>query len=120
MIEVYRNLRYKNRTWSVKSKRTKRVVARKELVLIKNPTFIVRESGRQRVLKEKRKNVHAFVLGTWVRDKAIIDLLMSKKNIMKLVTYNPYKNAFFNEVQSGLSVMSSGWALLDSEGLWIL
>ena len=120
MIEVYRNLHYPNRTWSVKSKRTKRVVARREFVLVKDVTLIVREAGRQRVLKEKRKNVHAAVVGTWVRHKATINLILKNQHKMKHVTYNPYQFPFFTETATGLRVIVADWALLNSEGLWVL
>lgn len=120
MVEVYRNLHYPNRTWSVKSKRTKRVIARRELVLIKDATLVVRESGRQRVIKEKRKNVHAAVAGTWVRDKEIIAELLKKKKQMKHVTYNPYEHSLFTETKTLLPVVVANWALLDSEGLWVI
>ena len=39
-----------------------RVVAHCENILATNVTFQVSEPGRQRVLKERRKNVHAFVI----------------------------------------------------------
>lgn len=120
MVEVYRNLHYPNRTWSVKSGRTKRVVARREFVLIKDATLVVRESGRQRVIKEKRKNVHAAVVGTWVRDKKIIERILKKKSRMKHVTYNPYEHNLFTETETLSPVAVAGWALLDSEGLWVI
>ena len=120
MVEVYRNLRYPNRTWSVKSARTKRVIARRELVLIKDATLVVRESGRQRVIKERRKNVHAAIVGTWTRDKKIIKRILKKKNQMKHVTYNPYEYNLFTETTTLLPVVVAGWALLDSEGLWVI
>ena len=126
MVEVYRNLHYPNRTWSVKSGRTKRVIARRELVLIKDATLVVRESGRQRVIKEKRKNVHAAVVGTWVRDKeTIAQILISaeilkKQNQMKHVTYDPYKHPLFIETATLLPVVVADWVLLDSEGLWVI
>tara|TARA_R100001086_G_C11756193_1_gene236794 strand:- start:80 stop:493 length:414 start_codon:yes stop_codon:yes gene_type:complete len=41
-----------------------RVVDHRDQVLIHNAEFRVREGGRQRVIKERKKNVHAFVVGT--------------------------------------------------------
>lgn len=54
--------------------------------------LIVNESGRQRVLKEKRKNVHAYIVGT---------LSSTKHSGTKQVTYNPYKWNSFVEAKSG-------------------
>lgn len=46
--------------------------------------FAVQEAGRQRVLQEQQKNVHAFVRGAWYGD------CITMKD-PKVVTYNPYK-----------------------------
>ena len=63
------------------------VVGHTENIALKNVTFKVSEKGRQRVLKERRKNVHAFVTG-------IIDDSPNRYWDVKIV-YNPYKyNSF--------------------------
>jgi hypothetical protein len=50
-------------------------------VYLTNVSFKVYENGRQKVLKEKQKNVHAFVLG---------ELSESVGEYTHNVTYNPY------------------------------
>jgi hypothetical protein len=63
-----------------------RVIAHRDSVTLVNGKFKVSEAGRQRVLKEKRKNVHAGVLG---------DISDKQFNLNTRVTYNPYKfNSF--------------------------
>jgi hypothetical protein len=57
-------------------------------VSMKHSRFLVMEKGRERVLKEKRKNVHAFVEG-FILPSLKID------HEGKQVTYNPYKNNQF-------------------------
>jgi len=55
---------YKNTTlgvWSVK--RAGQPVEHWASLLLKNVTFVVQPRGRERVLKEKRKGVHAFAVG---------------------------------------------------------
>ena len=42
-----------------------RVVAHVNDAIVYNPTFKVSEAGRQRVLRERKKNVHAGVVGQW-------------------------------------------------------
>ena len=87
-VEVYRNLH--NGMWSVRSKKTGRVIAHMNEVFLKDCVFKVREGGRQKVLREKQKNVHAFIEG---------DLMNLSKQEQELiydmvgfgVTYNPYK-----------------------------
>ena len=60
-VEVYFNLHKK--TFSVRSCRTGRVIHHTDKVHIANPEFVVRKAGRERVLREGKKNVHAFVRG---------------------------------------------------------
>lgn len=57
-VQVYRNLQRK--MWSVKQGVVR---FHTELTYLVKCEFIVNERGRQRVLAEKRKNVHGFVKG---------------------------------------------------------
>lgn len=83
-VKVYFNLRKK--LFSIQHKGL--VIAHKDKVMLTNAQFKVNESGRQRVLKEKRKNVHAFVIGEWS------DYLEEVIDAQE-VTYNPYKYSSF-------------------------
>lgn len=58
-VEVYRNLN--NECFSIKQDGI--VVAHADDFVISNVTPKVSEAGRQRVLREKRKNVHAVLVG---------------------------------------------------------
>ena len=60
-VQVYRNLN--NGLISIQDLSTGLVLGHASAVDLQRATFIVREAGRQQVLKEKRKNVHAFVRG---------------------------------------------------------
>ena len=82
-VEVYYNL---HKIFSVRHKG--KVIAWGNRVTIENPEYVVREKGRQKVLKEGRKNVHAFVRGT-LSDIDIFN--QSAYQMPKEVTYNPYK-----------------------------
>jgi hypothetical protein len=63
------------------------VVAHADQVELRDVDFKVSETGRQRVLKERRKNVHAFVVG-------FVDDALTRYWDVKIV-YNPYKyNSF--------------------------
>jgi mannose/cellobiose epimerase-like protein (N-acyl-D-glucosamine 2-epimerase family) len=70
-----------------KKRKSWKVVAHTNCVLLKNVEFRVYESGRQRVIKEKRKNVHAYVYGTWTNKVPGI--------LETIVSYNPYKQGNF-------------------------
>lgn len=93
-VFVYFNLHKK--CFSIKAlegDRKGRVVAHSNTVLLESCKFKVSEAGRQRVLREKRKNVHAGVSGTWInyctnRADNQFDFISI---VGRQVTYNPYK-----------------------------
>tara|TARA_R110000772_G_scaffold44284_1_gene101923 strand:- start:385 stop:801 length:417 start_codon:yes stop_codon:yes gene_type:complete len=58
---VYRNLN--NGLISIQDLSTGLVLGHASAIDLQEASFIVREAGRQQVIKEKRKNVHAFVRG---------------------------------------------------------
>tara|TARA_R110000868_G_scaffold384_1_gene2920 strand:+ start:265 stop:651 length:387 start_codon:yes stop_codon:yes gene_type:complete len=68
-----------------------RVVAHRDDVLLFDATFKVSEAGRQRVLRERKKNVHAGVVGVW--DETGTDLITITRvtTVGTPITYNPYK-----------------------------
>jgi hypothetical protein len=70
-----------------------RVVAHLHDVLLADATFKVSEAGRQRVLRERRKNVHAGVKGDWLEgnDKTHSFVIINGA----AAVYNPYKYASF-------------------------
>jgi hypothetical protein len=87
-VEVYYNLHKK--TFSVRAlegENRGRVIAHTNEVALEDVKFVVRESGRQKVLKEKCKNVHAFVRGNLVNG--------IKFETNGLATYNPYRYSTF-------------------------
>jgi hypothetical protein len=84
-VKVYYNLRKK--CFSVQHKGI--VIAHKDKLVLNNVQFKVSEAGRQRVLKEKRKNVHAYAVGDLCEDF----VQLTDKTID--VTYNPYLYSSF-------------------------
>lgn len=64
-----------------------RVVGHADSVVLKDAEFVVQPGGRQRVLKEKRKNVHAFVRGIL---QAVNSLVRMHPATARPVMYNPY------------------------------
>jgi hypothetical protein len=104
---VYYNLH--RHLFSAKNAKTGLVDREKYSSSIKmsNCTFKVSEAGRQRVLREQRKNVHAGVLGEIEAiDLDACDLDDLLPNLTQL-TYNPYKYHTFVEKSSELPVKSA-------------
>lgn len=83
-VEVYKNL-HKN-LFSIRQKG--KVVAHVDNFILKDVEFIVREKGRQLVLKTRQKNIHAFL-------KGYITFSKSNNKIRNQVRYNPYEMSTF-------------------------
>ena len=83
--------------FSVQDYNTRRVIDRANDVFLINPSFNVRQGGRERVIKEGRKNVHAFVVGyrPSVFTAEEWDVYYIQGKTWRDVTYNPYKNTTF-------------------------
>lgn len=84
--KVYRNLN--NSLFSilaVEGKFKGKVVGHAKCVEMNNVTFIISESSRQRAVKEKTRNVHAFAVGhlTGFESHYSVDTLQQ-------ITYNPF------------------------------
>ena len=94
-VYVYFNLHKK--LWSVKHRKTKRVMYHTEVVLLYDCKFKVSQAGRKRVLKEKRKNVHAGVTGEldWIGHKDASFRTPHGFEAPVSVTYDPYKYESF-------------------------
>lgn len=93
MVKVYFNLHKK--MFSIKDVKTGLVVGHSDQVTLTDAVFKVSQAGRERVLREKKKNVHAFVIGSleslsnFNMDTLINDFDMSP------AYYNPYKTETF-------------------------
>lgn len=64
-------------------------------IVLSDVKFAVQPAGREKVRQEKRKNVHAFVRGTFIVDEsrpgyddALLNIM--SRPVVEEVTYNPY------------------------------
>ncbi len=88
-VKVYRNL--KQSCFSIKDANTNRVIAHADILMLSNVQFTVSEKTRQRVLREKKKYVHAYAVGILT---AIEGAWKEGFKTFK-VTYNPFKGDSF-------------------------
>ena len=102
-IEVYFNLHKK--IWSVRQ--SGKVIGHTNYIQVKDPQYVVSQKGNERVRREKKKNVHAFVRG-YVQNRLPV---FPRKNTF--VTYNPYKNSSFVIRNTNDSICSSQYAALE-------
>ena len=106
-VEVYRNLQKK--CWSVRQ--NGKVICHTDYITLKWCRFVVQPSGRSRVLKEKRKNVHAFVRGFLCSPR---DSDWTPPFSWEYVKYNPYKaGSFYFEHEPDHYIHESKYADLD-------
>lgn len=97
-VRVYRNLN--KRCWSVKCFEPghasyNKVIHHAQSVELEGVTFIVSEAGRQRAIREGRRNVHAYAQGTLVNVNTIG---MKTDEQKRLITYQPFHHPHFREI----------------------
>ena len=132
-VDVYRNLH--NGMYSIKSREAGTrglVIAHADRVWLNDVQFVVSEAGRARVLREKKKYVHAFVRGTlssffgMVRD---VDVDLSKvgewthmePNYVDMLglgynfTYNPYAYSTFIDRDKETELHDAAHAFLSTK-----
>ena len=94
-VEVYRNLH--NGTHSIR--RNGKVVkhlANWQSIFLKDVKFAVQPAGREKVRREGKKNVHAFIRGTYLAPSTFPHTTSEfKAKCTEWVTYNPYQNDHF-------------------------
>jgi hypothetical protein len=81
-VHVYFNLR--TGLWSVRDPKTRKVIDHRHSLTLRGVRFVVSEASRQRVLRERRRAVHAWAVGT-----------ISEGTGTVRVTYNPYRCGTF-------------------------
>lgn len=94
-----------------------RLLASARQVRLSAVEFRVRESGRQRMLKEKRRNVHAFAVGHLLdyvhpSDDRQLDEMRGRG-----VFYNPYLYETFVDDETRAPVAGSELAQFDEDGV---
>jgi hypothetical protein len=100
-VDVYYNLIKKCLSVRHKGK----IIKHTQSVTLKDVTFIVSEKGRQRVIKNKRKNVHAVIRGTLLEGTGLVMQVES-------VTYNPYLYSTFVFKNTKSPIRTSDYAFI--------
>jgi len=114
-IEVYRNL-HKN-CFSVRHKgKVVGYLHDNEQLALTNVKFVVQPAGRAKVLRENKKNVHAFVRGDYVgyENNLTNNLYFGEFKDLDFyaVSYNPYKSDKFVVKETGKPIESNSEALI--------
>ena len=88
------------------------VIAHAEYVTLKNAVPRVSEAGRQRVLRDKQKNVHAGIVGEWVPFE-------TPAVHTTAISYNPYKGPTFTFRSNGEPYSGSEWVFMSERNVTV-
>jgi hypothetical protein len=114
----YRNL-HKN-CFSVRDEATGRVALREDFVCLSNASLVVGQKGRERVLKEKQKNIHAGVRGDLHSVGFEAVCAFHARDGWVEVYYNPYKTSTFVVKETGVPVLTAKMVFLGKRGAFAL
>ena len=112
-VFVYFNLHKK--VWSVKALEGPRkglVIQHAKELSLRDVKFKVSKAGRERVLREKRKNVHAGIEGY------IVDNVSDVITWSKMVSYNPYKADHFYCKETNEPVFNAQRVFMAERTVW--
>jgi len=114
-VRVYMNLnRGPGSIFSIVDHKSGLVAGYAEQVTLTNVAFTVRESGRQRVLTARNKNVHAFLVGNLV---AADETKPPTCDIE--VYYNPYLTSHFTVIRHQTAILRSPIAHVINKRVWV-
>jgi hypothetical protein len=94
-VFVYRNL--DKPCFIVKCAQTNKILAHAKYVELADARLVVSEAGRERVLREKRKNIHAGVVGKLVKYAFVVPQTMK---LATTVSYDPFKRPYFYDCRT--------------------
>ena len=93
-VKVYRNLHGgKDKKYSISQNGL--VVGHTNQLMLGDCKCVVRDSGRKKVLKYKRKNIHAYIIGYVCLRGNMGTTAADKHGLPAKITYNPYKDKKF-------------------------
>ena len=131
---VYRNLH--RDCWSVVDARTGRVALHADWVLLTGVRFLVSLAGRERAVREGRRNVHARVRGqlqasglgnssaggfAQAQETSGEPAPAPEPRTLRRVTYNPFRLPYFHLAGTTTPVKAVASAFFDASGaLWTM
>lgn len=107
-VQVYRCLVRSGNIYSIKQDGY--VVGHTEELTLKNVNFHVNQKGRGRCLKQKTRNVHAWVTGT-INDKSV--------DRKEKLHYNPYKANYFRTENQDSELLFAEYLTINKTGVFI-
>lgn len=115
-IRIYRNLTKKGVWYSIVQKG--KTVAHSTAICVKDAVFHVNEKTRQRVIKNKRKEFHAYIEGFYTTSG--MGTTAAKNDLCVEIKYNPYKYKQFtctNLTRQPFEIKSALFVIANKEGV---
>jgi len=118
-VDIYKNLTKK--CYSIRSREKKsygKVIEHSKDIILKDVQFIVGEKGRERVIQEKRKNVHAYARGTYLSTTALPLQESWLPKAFVSIKYDPYKYSYFYREDTLEPVYKAKMLYCTKSGIW--
>lgn len=112
-VRVFKNL--KHDCYSIMQRGVVKASARQ--VRLSGVEFRVREAGRRRTLREKRKNVHAFAVGRLVDYVHPDDTRTMEPMVGRGAFYDPYRFPSFVDCETQAPITAVSLAHFDEDGV---
>lgn len=113
-VQVYRNLHKPGVTYSIRDAKTRRVLGHASNLLLVDCKFKVNQSGREKVRQTKKKNVHAWIEGSFAPVKNWTDRYYNGGSIVR---YNPYVDNHF--MVGDIAIRESDIVYIKNENVWV-
>jgi len=101
--------------FSIRHASTRKVAGYTDRIVVSDVRFPVSPSGRLRVLKEKKKNVHAFVLGKYLQEMQNLSRLNFRE-----AYYNPYQCSGFVDRETSRLIEFADYAICENKRVYYL
>jgi hypothetical protein len=109
IVRIYYNLHKHCLSIQTRTEQGWRVTQHLYRIQIRNARFLVLKSGRDKVRQEKRKNVHAFVLGSFCSQDSVSGVPVS---------YNPYRWDSFVRLDTESPIEYADTVYLEGKKIW--
>lgn len=83
---------FHKKCFSIRSRSSRKVIGYTDRIVLSNARFLVSQSGRARVLRERMKNIHAYVQGEFMHELQHAEFPIA---YVKEAYYNPYRVSTF-------------------------
>ncbi|WP_055106238.1 hypothetical protein [Paenibacillus ihumii] len=101
--------------FSIRLASTRKVAGYTDRIVVSDVRFPVSPSGRLRVLRERRKNVHAFVLGKYEQEMQNLSRLHFRE-----AYYNPYQVSGFVDRETFRLIEFADYAICENKRVYYL